>query len=39
MREENGVTYYFNENTPFTEKVTDKKDRNYYTDGNLMVNG
>ena len=33
MREENGITYYFNEDTPFTGKVIDKKDRNYYTDG------
>ena len=33
MREENGITYYFNENTPFTGKVIDKKDRIYYSNG------
>ena len=33
MKEKDGITYYFNENTPFTGKVVDKKDRNYYVDG------
>lgn len=33
IKEEDGITYFSGDNTPFTGKVKDEKDRAYYKDG------